>query len=162
MTLARILRRRRARTRPPEGLVPAAEAAARARRAAEADAAADGPIGEQERELLAREERLTERFTLLQAELGGVFYEMAIRDHIRMEVLLGRAAQLQRVDAELLEVRRARHGEPAAAAAGRCPICAAVHPNDARYCGRCGHALIAASNGAVAGPLAPPAPGAGA
>jgi hypothetical protein len=47
-------------------------------------------------ELLARRERLTERFTLMQADLGGVFYEMAIRDHVRMEVLTQKAAELQR------------------------------------------------------------------
>ena len=37
----------------------------------------------------------------MQSELGGLFYEMAIRDHIRLEVLVPKAAELQRIDAEL-------------------------------------------------------------
>ena len=37
----------------------------------------------------------------MQSELGGLFYEMAIRDHVRMDVLIDKAAALQRVDAEL-------------------------------------------------------------
>ncbi len=42
----------------------------------------------------------------MQADLGGAFYEMAIRDHVRMDVLTRKAAELQRVDAELLAVER--------------------------------------------------------
>jgi hypothetical protein len=57
-------------------------------------------------ELDAQRERLTERFALMQSELGGLFYEMAIRDHVQMDVLIERAAALQRVDAELAEVER--------------------------------------------------------
>ncbi len=57
-------------------------------------------------ELLAERDRLTERFALLQTDLGGVFYEMAIRDHVRMDVLTARAAELQRVDQALAEVER--------------------------------------------------------
>ena len=46
----------------------------------------------------------------MQADLGGVFYEMAIRDHVRMDVLTRKAAELQRVDAELAQVERAARG----------------------------------------------------
>jgi hypothetical protein len=52
-------------------------------------------------ELIAQRERLTERFALMQSELGGLFYEMAIRDHVQMDVLITKAAALQRVDSEL-------------------------------------------------------------
>jgi hypothetical protein len=55
-------------------------------------------------ELVAQRARLTERFALMQSELGGLFYEMAIRDHVRMEVLIEKAAALQRVDTELAQV----------------------------------------------------------
>ena len=55
-------------------------------------------------ELVIQRERLTERFALMQSELGGLFYEMAIRDHVRMDVLIDKAAALQRVDAELAQV----------------------------------------------------------
>ena len=39
-------------------------------------------------ELLAQRDRLVERFAIMQCELGGLFYEMAIRDHVRMDVLI--------------------------------------------------------------------------
>jgi hypothetical protein len=55
-------------------------------------------------ELVAERERLTERFAVMQSELGGLFYEMAIREHVQMDVLTARAAELQRVDAELTQV----------------------------------------------------------
>ena len=57
-------------------------------------------------ELLSQRERLTERFALMQSELGGLFYEMAIRDHVQMDVLIAKAAALQRVDEELAEIER--------------------------------------------------------
>ena len=52
-------------------------------------------------ELLAERERLTERFVLMQSELGGLFYEMAIRDHLQLDLLVERAAAMQKVEAEL-------------------------------------------------------------
>ena len=57
-------------------------------------------------ELVAQRDRLLEKFTIMQTDLGGAFYEMAIRDHVRMDVLTRKAAELQRVDAELLAVER--------------------------------------------------------
>jgi hypothetical protein len=56
--------------------------------------------------LVAQRDRLLEKFTIMQTDLGGAFYEMAIRDHVRMDVLTRKAAELQRVDAELLAVER--------------------------------------------------------
>jgi hypothetical protein len=52
-------------------------------------------------ELVAERERLTERFVLMQSELGGLFYEMAIRDHLQLDLLVERAAAMQKVEAEL-------------------------------------------------------------
>ncbi len=57
-------------------------------------------------ELAAQRDRLLEKFTVMQADLGGAFYEMAIRDHVRLDVLTRKAAELQRVDAELHAVER--------------------------------------------------------
>jgi len=51
-------------------------------------------------------ERLTERFALMQSELGGLFYEMAIRDNVRLDVLTAKAAALQKVDLELARVEQ--------------------------------------------------------
>ena len=56
--------------------------------------------------LEAERDRLVERMTIMQSELGGLFYEMAIRDHVRMDVLMARAAELQAVDLELAELER--------------------------------------------------------
>jgi hypothetical protein len=87
-------------------------------------------------ELLAQRDRLAERFSLMQSELGGLFYEMAIRDHVRMEVLIERAAALQRVDAELgtIEHLIAQGGE---VPAGRCPTCGTPHARGAAFCSQC-------------------------
>ena len=57
-------------------------------------------------ELTAERERLTERFVLMQSELGGLFYEMAIRDHLQLDLLVERAAAMQRLESELGEVER--------------------------------------------------------
>jgi len=61
-------------------------------------------------DLVQRRDQLRARFAELQWDLGGLAYEMAIRDHIRLEVLVRHAAQLQDVDAELGEVERILHG----------------------------------------------------
>jgi hypothetical protein len=141
---------RRRREGPPEGLVPAAEAIARARR----DAGAPAPLDERHRELLVQRERLTERFTLLQTDLGGAFYEMAIRDHVQLDVLTRKAAELQRVDAELEAIEVAlRPGDASPAAVGACPGCGTPFHDGARFCSSCGTALVAL-------PPLPPAAGA--
>lgn len=91
-------------------------------------------------ELLAQRERLAERFALLQSELGGLFYEMAIRDHVRMEVLVERAAALQRVDAELGNIEHliASGGH---APAGNCPNCGTPYARGAAFCSQCATSL---------------------
>jgi hypothetical protein len=57
-------------------------------------------------ELAAERDRLTERFVLMQSELGGLFYEMAIRDQLQLDLLVARAAALQRVEIELRELEQ--------------------------------------------------------
>ena len=57
-------------------------------------------------ELERRREELAGRVAELHWDLGGLAYEMAIRDHFRNDVLLRRAAQLQELDTELAEVER--------------------------------------------------------
>jgi len=87
-------------------------------------------------ELLAQRERLTERFALMQSELGGLFYEMAIRDHVQIDVLIEKAAALQRVDTELAQLEHLLHdGE--GAIGGQCPSCGTAHARGAAFCSQC-------------------------
>ena len=93
-------------------------------------------------ELLAQRDRLVERFAHMQSELGGLFYEMAIRDHVRMEVLIPKAAELQRLDAELAQLERMiDSGGPAVG--GHCPACGAIYTRGAAFCAQCAHPLTA-------------------
>jgi hypothetical protein len=95
-------------------------------------------------ELLTQRERLTERFALMQSELGGLFYEMAIRDHVKMDVLIDKAAALQRVDVELAQVEHlldAGHQSTG----GQCPSCGAPHARGAAYCSQCAAVLSGGS-----------------
>ena len=91
-------------------------------------------------ELVTQRERLTERFALLQSELGGLFYEMAIRDHVKMDVLIDKAAALQRVDAELAQVEHLLD-EGHQSTGGQCPNCGAPHARGAAYCSQCAAVL---------------------
>jgi hypothetical protein len=100
-------------------------------------AAPDGPAAE----LTARRDALAERFAQAQWDLGGLAYEMARRDHFRLDVLVRGAARLQEVDAELAEAERLLRLEEAAAA-GSCPACGALHARGAVFCWQCGGALI--------------------
>jgi NADH pyrophosphatase NudC (nudix superfamily) len=96
---------------------------------------------EENADLVAQRDRLLEKFTIMQADLGGAFYEMAIRDHVRMDVLTRKAAELQRVDAELLAVERVLELERADAA-GMCPSCGSPYGHAVRFCAQCGHPLV--------------------
>jgi hypothetical protein len=96
---------------------------------------------EENTELVAQRDRLLEKFTIMQADLGGAFYEMAIRDHVRMDVLTRKAAELQRVDAELLAVERMLELERAEAA-GICPGCGSPYGHAVRFCAQCGQSLV--------------------
>ncbi len=92
-------------------------------------------------DLVKRRDELTARFAELQCDLGGLVYEMAIRDHIRVDVLVRRAAILQDVDAELGEVERILRTEETGAA-GSCSSCGAPHSSGAVYCWQCGQPLL--------------------
>jgi hypothetical protein len=105
-------------------------------------APADPPITKDESaELATQRDRLLEKFTVMQADLGGAFYEMAIRDHVRLDVLTRKAAELQRVDAELLAIERVLE-LVRADAAGLCSSCGAPYGHGVRFCAQCGHALV--------------------
>ena len=92
-------------------------------------------------DLKRRREQLVARVAELQWDLGGLTYEMAIRDSIRVEVLVKRAAELQDADAELNEVERILRMEESATA-GSCPSCAAPHSSGATFCWQCGKPLL--------------------
>ena len=73
--------------------------------------------------------------------MGGLAYEMAIRDHFRLDVLVRAAAELQRVDAELGEVDRLLRMEEGGVA-GECPACGAPRSRGAVFCWQCGAQLL--------------------
>src|SRR4051795_10387450 len=92
-------------------------------------------------DLRRRRDQLSARMAELQWDLGGLVYEMAIRDSIRADVILGRAAALQDVDAELGEVERILRMEETGAA-GECVTCGAPHSSGSVYCWQCGATLL--------------------
>jgi hypothetical protein len=92
-------------------------------------------------DLQRRRDALAEQVTELHWDLGGLAYEMAIRDHFRLDVLVRRAALLQERDAELAEVERLLRMEHDGVA-GSCPNCAAPHSRGALYCWQCGTTLM--------------------
>jgi hypothetical protein len=92
-------------------------------------------------ELAARRDELSAQLAELQWDLGGLVYEMARRDHFRLDVVVRQAAKLQGVDAELGEVERLLRLEQAGAG-GTCPACGALHARGAVYCWQCGADLM--------------------
>lgn len=92
-------------------------------------------------DLQRRRDRLARELAELQWDLGGIAYEMAARDHFRLDVLRNQAAKLQQVDAELAEVERMLRLDQAAAA-GACPSCGALYAQGAVFCWQCGHDLM--------------------
>ena len=94
-------------------------------------------------ELLLRRDGLAREFAELQFDLGGLAYEMAIRDHFRVDLLARRAARLQEVDAELGAVERLARID-GGGAAGACPNCDALFPRGALFCSQCAHPLMRA------------------
>ena len=114
----------------------------RRERSLPASPALEAPDAQPSPELLAQRDRLTERFALMQSELGGLFYEMAIRDHVKLDVLVEKAAALQRVDNELSQVGHLLHaGERTLG--GHCPNCGHAHASGAAFCSQCAAALPA-------------------
>jgi hypothetical protein len=92
-------------------------------------------------DLTRRRDQLVARVAELQWDLGGLAYEMAIRNHVRVEVLVERAATLQEADAELNEVERLVRMEETATA-GSCSSCGAPHSMGATFCWQCGQPLL--------------------
>ena len=99
------------------------------------------PSSDQIVDLERRRDQLTARVAELQWDLGGLVYEMAVRDRIRIDVLVKRAAALQHADAELGEVERILRMEKTATA-GSCRACGAPHSSGAVYCWQCGQSLL--------------------
>lgn len=92
-------------------------------------------------DLQRRRDQLEARVAELQWDLGGLVYEMAIRDRIRVDVIVRRAAALQNADAELGEVERILRLEETSTA-GECGSCGAPHSSGAAYCWQCGQPLL--------------------
>jgi hypothetical protein len=106
-------------------------------------------------ELRRRRRELAERVAELTWDLGGLAYEMAIRDHYRLDVLARKASELQAADGELGEVQRLLSGAEAGIH-GECRSCGAVHSRGAGFCWHCGAPLLSEATPAVlAQPSAP-------
>jgi hypothetical protein len=99
-------------------------------------------------QLRRRRDQLAEEVAELHWNLGGLTYEMAIRDHFRLDVLIRRAAMLQERDAELAEVERILHMQESGSA-GNCASCGAVRSRGAVFCWQCGVQVmeLTAANG---------------
>jgi hypothetical protein len=133
-----VLDRFRLRTRPPLG----------------AAAPSGGP--DPHAELRARRNALAEEVAELTWDLGGLTYEMAVRDHFRLDVLVRRAAALQERDAELGEVERLL-AAAAQGVGGDCRSCGAPHSRGAAYCWKCGQPLMPqATSAALIEPMGEP------
>jgi hypothetical protein len=126
----------------PSGVTPPGKGGSR--KAVTKEAASNGasavgtPVGQPE--LLKQREELSRKFAELQWDLGGIAYEMASRDHYRLDVLNKQSAKLQEVDAELGQIERLlKLGN--AGAAGSCPGCGALQARGAVFCWQCGNEL---------------------
>lgn len=93
-----------------------------------------------------RREQLAARVAELQWDLGGLVYEMAVRNSIDVELIVKRAVLLQDADAELSEVERILRLEESGTA-GSCTGCGAPHSSGATFCWQCGKPLLAQVSG---------------
>jgi hypothetical protein len=100
-----------------------------------------GPTESQIVDLERRRDALKARVAELQWDLGGLVYEMAIRERIRPEVLVKRAALLQDADSELNEIERILRLEHTSTA-GACAACGAPHSTGASFCWSCGQPIL--------------------
>jgi hypothetical protein len=92
-------------------------------------------------DLQLRRDQLVARVAELQWDLGGLVYEMTVRNRISVEVLVKRAVELQDADAELNEVERIVRTEETSTS-GSCSSCGAPHSSGATFCWQCGHTLL--------------------
>lgn len=97
--------------------------------------------------VLRQRDELARELAELQFDLGGLAYEMAVRDHWRLDVLIRRAARLRDVDARLAGVERLARLDDGAAG-GTCPACGALHARAAAFCSHPGAALLPISTSA--------------
>ena len=97
-------------------------------------------------DLQRRREQLVARVAELQWDLGGLVYEMTVRNSIDVEVIVKRAVPLQDADAELAEVERILRMEESGTA-GVCGGCGAPHSSGATFCWQCGKPLLAQVSG---------------
>lgn len=92
-------------------------------------------------DLERRRGQLATKVAELQWDLGGLVYEMAIRNRLNPDVIVKRAAALQEVDAELGEIERILRMERTGVAA-LCRACGAPHSAGAVFCWQCGSDLL--------------------
>jgi len=97
-------------------------------------------------DLERRREQLVARVAELQWDLGGLVYEMIVRNSIDVEVIVKRGVPLQDADAELSEVERILRMEQSGTA-GVCTGCGAPHSSGATFCWQCGKPLLAQVSG---------------
>jgi len=93
-------------------------------------------------DLERRRDQLVAKVAELQWDLGGLVYEMAVRNQVNVELLVKRAVALQDADAELSEVERIVRMEQTGTA-GSCASCGAPHSMGATFCWQCGQPLLA-------------------
>jgi hypothetical protein len=98
-------------------------------------------------DLERRREQLVAKVAELQWDLGGLVYEMVVRNSVDVEVIVKRAVPLQDADAELAEVERILRTEQTGTA-GLCTSCGAPHSSGATFCWQCGKPLLAQVSGA--------------
>lgn len=92
-------------------------------------------------ELRRTRDQLARELADAQFDLGGMAYEMAIRDHFRVDVLVRHAAHLQELDARLGEVEHLLAlGDNGAA--GACPRCGTLYARGAVFCSQCALQLV--------------------
>jgi hypothetical protein len=136
----RLPRRKPAKPGQPGSAAPAASATGT--NGAASTAALDAAYGREfVVDLQRRRDQLVARVAELQWDLGGLVYEMTVRDHINVEVLVKRAVELQDADAELNEVERIVRMEETGTA-GACGSCGAPHSSGATFCWQCGNSLL--------------------
>jgi hypothetical protein len=97
-------------------------------------------------DLERRREQLVAKVAELQWDLGGLVYEMTVRNSIDVEVIVKRAVPLQDADAELGEVERILRMEQTGTA-GVCNSCGAPHSTGATFCWQCGKPILTQVSG---------------
>jgi len=97
-------------------------------------------------DLERRREQLAAKVAELQWDLGGLVYEMIVRNSIDVEVIVKRAVPLQDADAELGEVERILRTEQTGTA-GACTNCGAPHSSGATFCWQCGKPILTQVSG---------------